>query len=301
MLRRLRRKITTSQEFDDVEFIILVNSDGDALWTFRYEKTLETKQEHEQFKEFANSFNSSDTELYTNFRENAVKLTSTANNQTKRKMTAGNFSKRAFVDHPGMTDDTDRGVVEMSFRWTAFAYGSGNTTVMGDVFKGGLYLGDNQKLVIKPADGMSFKSAQPVKGRSIGDGTLAESDSVSWSGEREFNDQRPMVTFSSPPQSSSTTDAPSSTTDNASAPPGNGGEKSGSNSPTMLFVAAVVLLIGLAAVFVWRQGSLGSLSSGRSTPGGGGGGSSGSAAPDRRPVPPNRRSATRSCSPTRRG
>lgn len=272
------QKITTSQEFDDVEFIILVNSDGDALWTFRYEKTLETKQEHEQFKEFANSFNSSDTELYTNFRENAVKLTSTANNQTKRKMTASNFSKRAFVDHPGMTDDTKRGVVEMSFRWSAFAYGSGNTTVMGDVFKGGLYLGNNQKLVIKPADGMSFKSAQPVKGRSIAGSTLAESDSVSWSGEREFNDQRPMVTFSSPPQSSSTTNAPSSTTDNASAPPGNGGEKSGSNSPTMLFVAAVVLLIGLAAVFVWRQGSLGSLSSGRSTPGGGGGGSSGSAA-----------------------
>jgi uncharacterized membrane protein len=46
----------------------------------------------------------------------------------------------------------------------------------------------------------------------------------------------------------------------------------------MLFIAAIVLLIGLAAVFVWRQGSLGSLSPGQSTPGGGGGGTSGSAA-----------------------
>ncbi|GKZ13761.1 hypothetical protein [Haladaptatus sp. T7] len=273
------QKITTSQEFDDVEFHILVHSDSTAIWTFRYEKTLETQQERKQFEEFAQNFNTSDTELYKNFRENAVELTSTANNRTKRKMTAGNFSKRAFINQAGLTGDTTRGVVEMSFRWSGFAYGSGNTTVFGDVFQGGLYLGDNQKLVVYPADGMSFKSAQPAKGRSIAGDTLAESDSVSWTGPREFNDQRPMVKFSSPPQSSSSTST-TSTTGGANVPPGSGGERSGSNSPMMFFIAALVVLIGLAAVFAWRQGSLGSLSSGRSTPsgGGGGGGPGGSAA-----------------------
>ncbi|WP_458206456.1 DUF7343 domain-containing protein [Haladaptatus sp. NG-SE-30] len=265
--------ITTSQEFDDVEFHILVYGNGSARWTFRYEKTLNNESERKDFNQFSNEFNNGNTELYKDFRQNAMQLTSTANNQTKRVMTAENFTKRAYIGGGGLNQDAKRGVVEMSFRWTSFAYtdeGSDGETYLaiGDVFKGGLYLGANQRLVVEPADGMKFESAQPVKGRHMTGDSLVESDTVSWNGDREFNDQRPMVRFTQPKQNESpTTTSPPGGNDQ----PGDGEEKP-SDSPMMLFVAAVVVLIGLAAVFAWRQGGFGSLSSTPTTPSGGGGG-----------------------------
>ncbi|WP_266076259.1 helix-turn-helix transcriptional regulator [Haladaptatus caseinilyticus] len=269
--------ITTSQEFDDVEFHILVYDNASARWTFHYEKSLETKQERQQFEQFAKQFNSSDTELYRDFRNNAVELTSTANNRTKRAMGAENFSRRAYIGGGGLTDDTQRGVVEMSFRWDGFAYGKGNTLTIGDTFEGGLYLGQQQSIVIEPADGMRFKSAKPTKGRIVSGEKLATSDSVSWKGEREFSDQQPMVTFHLPANHSSPTAAP--TTGAGGNPPGDGSQQPNAESPMMLFIAAVVLLIGLAAVFAWRQGNFDSFTSGQSTPSGGGGGGSPPAEP----------------------
>ncbi|WP_458190280.1 helix-turn-helix transcriptional regulator [Haladaptatus sp. NG-WS-4] len=268
--------IATSQEFDDVEFQIVVYENYSARWTFRYEKTLNNQSEREEFNQFAKEFNNGETELYRDFRTNAGQLTSTANNQTERGMVAENFSKRAYVGGGGLNQDAKRGVVEMSFRWTSFAYSDDGHYAIGDVFKGGLFLSENQTLVIEPADGMKFKSAQPVNGRHMTGDTLAESETVSWSGPREFNDQRPMVRFTAPPNNGSpTTTAPPGGNEN---PPGDGDE-SPSDSPMMLFVAAVVVLIGLAAVFAWRQGSFGSLSSPPSTPSGGGDGGAASTEP----------------------
>ncbi|HZD42682.1 MAG TPA: hypothetical protein VE134_01355, partial [Methanomicrobiales archaeon] len=228
--------------------------------------------------------NSSDTEMYKSFRGNAINLTRTANNRTKRKMAASNFSKNAYIEKVGIDGGTTRGVVEMSFTWSSFAYGSGNVTNLGDVFKGGLYLGKDQTLIIEHAKGMKFAKVRPMKGANLSGNTLAKSSSVSWTGPREFTDKHPMVKLTSPPQSSSTITT-TSTTNNGSAPPGDGNQKSNSGSPMMWFIAGVLVLIGLVAVFMWRQGSLGSLSSGRSTPGGGGGAGAGTGATGSGPPP----------------
>ncbi|WP_049971090.1 helix-turn-helix transcriptional regulator [Haladaptatus cibarius] len=259
--------ITTSQEFDDVEFHILVYDNGSAQWTFRYERTLANEQERNQFQQFAQEFNNSQTELYTDFQKNAVELTNTGGNATGRVMKAENFSKNAYIGGGGL--NKNRGIVEMSFKWSSFAAQDSGSIVIGDVFKGGLYLGENQTLVVEPEEGMIFKSAEPTEQRNMTDETLAESDTVSWSGPYEFNDQRPKVAFNSVQE---TTTVSGTTTPGSGAPPGSGGEEPNAQSPMMLFIAAVVLLIGLAAVFAWRQGNLGSLSSTQSTPRGGGGG-----------------------------
>ncbi|SIQ94919.1 hypothetical protein SAMN05421858_0911 [Haladaptatus litoreus] len=259
--------ITTSQEFDDVEFHILVYDNGSAQWTFRYERTLANEQERTQFQQFAQEFNNSQTELYTDFQKNAVELTKTGGNATGRVMKAENFSKNAYIGGGGL--NKNRGIVEMSFKWSSFAAQDSGSIVIGDVFKGGLYLGENQTLVVEPEEGMIFESAGPAGQRNMTDETLAGSDTVSWSGPYEFNDQRPKVTFNSVQE---TTTVSGTTTPGAGAPPGSGGEEPNAQSPMMLFIAAVVLLIGLAAVFAWRQGNLGSLSSTQSTPRGGGGG-----------------------------
>ncbi|GAA0252266.1 helix-turn-helix transcriptional regulator [Haladaptatus pallidirubidus] len=256
--------ITTSQEFDDVEFHILVYDNGSAQWTFRYERTLANEQERTQFQEFAREFNNSQTDLYTDFQKNAVELTDTGGNATGRVMKAENFSKNAYIG--GL--NKNRGVVEMSFKWSSFAAQDSGAIVIGDVFKGGLYLGENQSLVVESEEGMAFESAKPVESRDMTHETLAESDTVSWNGPYEFNDQRPMVSFNSVQE---TTTVTGTTAPGAGGPPGSGGEEPNAQSPMMLFIAAVVLLIGLAAVFAWRQGGFGSLSSTQSTPRGGGG------------------------------
>ncbi|WP_435153028.1 helix-turn-helix transcriptional regulator [Haladaptatus sp. DFWS20] len=258
------RTITTSQEFDDVEFHIYVFDNGSAQWTFRYERTLNNQQERNQFQQFANEFNNSKTELYTDFQTNAVELTDAGGNATGRVMKAENFSKNAYIG--GL--NKNRGVVEMSFKWTAFAAKDDGSIVIGDVFKGGLYLGENQTLTVEAQEGMKFKSAKPMNRLNKTHDTLPKSDTVSWSGPREFNDQRPMVEFAE------FKDNPAETT--TTTPPGGAsqpgdGENPNAESPMMLFIAAVVLLIGLAAVFAWRQGNFGTFSSGQSTPGGGGG------------------------------
>ncbi len=257
--------ITTSQEFDDVEFHILVYDNGSARWTFRYERTLNNEQERQQFQQFAKEFRTSKTELYTDFQRNAMELTSTGGNATGRVMKAENFSKSAKIGGGGL--NKNRGVVEMSFKWSSFAAQDSGAIVIGDVFKGGLYLGKNQTLVIEPEDGMKFNSAQPKKGMSMTDKTLADSDTISWNGAREFNDQRPMVGFTSPDG----TPTPGTETTAGGGGPGDGDERPSADSPMMLFIAAVVLLIGLAAVFAWRQGGLGSLATDQSTPTDGGG------------------------------
>jgi uncharacterized membrane protein len=260
---------TTPQEFDDVEFHITIYRDYSARWTFRYEKTLNNDSERQQFQQFKKEFNNGETELYADFKNNAGNLTETATNRTGRGMVAKNFSKRAYVGGGGLNQDAQRGVVEMSFRWTSFAYSDDGYYAIGDVFTGGLYLGEHQTLVIEPANGMKFDSAEPQGNKFHKTGqSLAESETVSWSGPREFNDQRPMVRFTPPPddEMSTTTTSPPNGGDN----PGDGDEQP-TDSPMMLFVAAVVVLIGLAAVFAWRQGGFGSLSSSPSNPGGGSG------------------------------
>ncbi|WP_440008659.1 helix-turn-helix transcriptional regulator [Halomicrococcus sp. SG-WS-1] len=264
-----KQTITTSQEFDNVEFRIVVYDNSSARWTFHYERTLENDSERQQFRQFAKQFNSSSTPLYTNFKENAVGLTSNAANQTGRVMRAENFSKNARLEGVGV--EKNLGVVEMSFKWTSFTYmGDNGHVAIGDVFQDGLYLGQNQTLVVEPGKkGMTFTSAKPAQGRNMTGDTLAESDSVSWSGEQKFNDQRPLVKFKAPNQNVSAT---TTTTSSGTTPPGQNGEEPTSDSPMMLFVAAVVVIVGLAAAFAWRQGGLGGLSTDDEGPDAGPGG-----------------------------
>ena len=255
--------IASPQEFDTVEFRILVRPDGSARWTFRYERTLENETERQQFSEFARKFENESTPLYTNFEKNAVDLTKDASEKTGRVMTVKNTSRNASLGGVGLQKNL--GVVEMSFTWTGFgSMEDGQTIVIGDVFQDGLYLGKNQTLVVESAGDMPFVAAKPSNGMSMTGDNLKESDAVSWSGERKFNDQRPLDKFDAPNQTVT------SVTETGTTPggdgPGKNGEEPASESPMMLFLAAVVVIVGLAAAFAWRQGGLGSLPTGNGGP-----------------------------------
>ena len=279
-----------AENFDSVEFHITVYENGTAGWTFTYQRTLNNESERQQFEQFADEFNNNSTTMWQEFRQQARRLASAGQNTTGRTMKAQNFKKRAYVG--GLVND-NRGIVKMSFQWTGFTYSEGETIIIGDVFEGGLYVGPNQSLVVHSGPGLQFESASPSESAQPSGDTIVSSESVTWQGERDFIDQRPRVKFDPIARTTTTTtNAPGGGGDNATSTEttqsGATGPSSGDDwSLLMMFIGAVVVLLGLAAAFAWRQGDFGSFASDSDNPGSGDDGSTGTATTGNDATTPN--------------
>jgi hypothetical protein len=240
-----------AQEFDYTEFRIEVLPNGSARWTFHFERRLTNDSEEERFRAFAENFEENDTRLFTDFRRQARALATEGENATGRSMEATAFSRRAEVDEELGTDTI--GVVEMSFIWTEFAEDDGDRIVVGDVFEAGLYIGPEQALVVQRTDDLTFESAIP--GGEPSAGSLSESDSVTWRGERRFTDNRPRVVLV-PSDAAETASEPGTTTNGSALNddgPSDGGDDTGMSSSLTLIAALAVLLVGTVAVVALRR------------------------------------------------
>lgn len=242
------QSLSTAQDFDRVQFRITAHENGSAQWTFHYERTLDSDSERQQFETFADEFNENDSEIYTDFKEQARSLVQNGQNETGREMNATNFEKKAEIQ--GL--DNNVGVVEMSFTWTNFTEPDGDRLVLGDVFAGGLYLAPNQSLVIEASDGLAFSDVEPNPDQFESE-TIAESESVTWIDEHEFTDSRPRVVF-----------VPASE-QNA----GGIGGTSGNGDPEFMMLAGLVLVLLGGTVYAWRQGGFDLPSIGNDRPGAG--------------------------------
>ena len=244
-------------EADRTSFRITVYENGSAEWLFRYEKSLNAS-EREAFGAFAREFNDNETELFVNFRKRARWLTDNGSQATGREMGATQFRREARTE--GLDPQSESlGVVEMSFRWEGFAVVTDADRVeAGDVFRGGLYIGPNQEIIYEAGPALAFVSARPDDDdRTVSGDTLADSDSVTWRGEKSFTPRRPRANFT-------TRDAGPGAT--AATP---GGPGSGSDPGLLLPVGAlvVVAVLGAVAAVAYRSGAL---------PGGDGGTAAGS-------------------------
>jgi len=244
-------------EFDRTRFRIEVFANGSARWQFRYVRVLGTNEtERQQFETFAERFNTEETSLYSDFVARAEALTASAANATERRMTATDFSRRAAVER----NVEDLGVVEMSFTWTAFAQTDGERVIVGDVFDGGLYLGPDKSLEVVTGPGLQFVSQDPAG--TLSAGTLAESSTITWQGERDFASGRPRVVLA---PEAAVTAAPSTgegttasgVTASATAGTSTGtpaaerpASTDGGMSPLLLGMGALVVLAGAGAA-VW--------------------------------------------------
>jgi uncharacterized membrane protein len=272
----------TTENFDNVEFHITVFENGTAEWTFTYQRTLNNETERQQFERFADEFNNNSTGMWRDFKQQARQLARAGQNATGRTMKAQNFRKEAQVG--GLVND-NRGIVKMSFQWTSFTYSDGETIIIGDVFEGGLYIGSNQSLVVHTGPGLQFKSVQPADPAQPSGDTLVSSESVTWQGEHDFIDQRPRVKFDPVPGTTTTTTTANESGDGSNVTAiettqrGATGPSSDDGwSPLMMFIGAVVVMLGLAAAFAWRQGDFGSFPGNGDNPGGGESGGGGAPA-----------------------
>ena len=240
---------TEAFEADRTEFRITVFANGSAKWTFQYEQRLESDESIEEFQAFAERFNEEETESYSNFRTRATSLAESGSDVTDREMTADSFDREARVAERSPAGD-EFGVVEMSFVWTAFAEPDGDHLVVGDVFVDGLYIGPDQQLRFDRGPTLQFASVAPDPD-SIAGGTLTESGSVTWIGERQFTDRQPRVVFAPRDDGAAptTTESPSGTDDMSTTP-----ADTGSFLPIVALF--VVLLFGAGSALAYRLGGL---------------------------------------------
>jgi hypothetical protein len=236
--------LALAQEFDRAEFRITVFANGSARWTFRYERTLTNDTDRRRFEAFAEDFNSNETRLFTDFRNQSRTLVRQGTEATGREMSARAFDRRAFV----ATGLNDAGVVEMAFTWTGFARTSADRVVVGDVFEGGLYLGPDQALVVEAADRLAFETVDP--GGTPSGGSLAVSDTVTWMGERTFTDNRPRVVLVPNDSDGSVSPTGTGADDGTETSPGTADGSSSGLWALLFVIAAIAVALGM---FLYRR------------------------------------------------
>ena len=236
-------------EADRTRFLITVYGNGSAEWAFRYEQRLDDPNATAEFEAYADRFNREETDSYTNFRTRAVSLTESGTNATGRDMTAERFRRNARVEERPPSGD-EFGVVEMSFVWTDFAEPDGTRLVVGDVFVGGLYVGPDQQLRFDRGPDVRFDSVDPAPD-SVAAGTLGESESVTWLGERQFTDRRPRIVYVPRDGGSGTGAGPGTAADTDSG--ASSGTSPGLLPPVSLLVAGFVILLGAGGAVAYRS------------------------------------------------
>ncbi|MDZ7730150.1 MAG: helix-turn-helix domain-containing protein [Natrialbaceae archaeon] len=181
----------TASSFDRVTFDVTVEASGDATWVFRYERRLESDEEIQQFETYAERFRTEDTPFFERRTADARSLVETGSDVTGRDMVANNFERTARVEQ--RTNVV--GVIEISFRWEAFAPLDGSNVIVNDVLAG-TYLGSDQVLVIRAGEGLNFVTVQPEAAYS--GSSIESAEAVSWSGERRFAPGQPYVELAPP-------------------------------------------------------------------------------------------------------
>ncbi len=250
---------TTPDEFDDTVFRIQVYENQSARWTIVYSRPLSNQSEIDAFETFAAEFNDNETELFTDFTARATDLVAFGENATGRPMNSTSFARQAFTRQLGGT----RGFVEMSFMWTNFARADGERVLVDDVFQGGMYVADGQRLVFQRGPTLAFRQVEPQPDSMAATDNLDGSSSVTWFGERQFADQRPSLVFG-PRESGAvgggagqtTIQPPAATGTPTGTPTPVGNGQNGSNLPMGMMLAGGILLVALGVGLGWYTGRL---------------------------------------------
>ncbi len=238
----------TPEGFTDAEFEIRVYGNGSARWTVRAGRSLDNQSEVDQFRAFAEEFETTETTAARNFEARARRLVAFGTNATGREMNATAFDRDARVVELGTT----RGVVELSFRWTNFARTDGQRVIVDDVFEGGMFIDTGQRLVIAHGDGLTFESVDPPPDSQSVEGDLGASETVTWLGERDFTDRRPRAVLVPPELAGEETTTGTDSTA-TSAP----GEDPAGGPGLLAVLVVVIILVGLGGGFALYSGAVG--------------------------------------------
>lgn len=161
-------------------------ADGSATWTVTFRTRLATDDERDEYERFRASFREDPDQYLDPYQERMVGVVDRANETHTREMRAMNFTaKTAIQEVPRRW-----GIVTFQFRWEGFAATEDDRVVVGDIFDGGFYIGENDVLEVSAPDGYAVIESDPTPDE-VSDGV------VEWHGREDFDDGRPRIVASS--------------------------------------------------------------------------------------------------------
>ena len=170
---------------EETRLEVQLQDDGDARWTIVATVPLEDREDVENFRSFAETYEEGerDFRLGVDAFERAA---AEASRTTDREMSVGRANRSAaVVNETEGGEVTNRyGELRVSFTWTSFARIDGNGTMyVGDAFNttNGTWLsgiGPNQTLVIRSPPGYTAPTTSPIG---------AENGNLRWEGPQTFS------------------------------------------------------------------------------------------------------------------
>ncbi|WP_435094510.1 DUF7345 domain-containing protein [Halorubrum sp. N11] len=157
-------------------------ADGSGTWEITLRTRLENESAVTEYERFQAQFRANTSRYLDPFADRMTGVVAAANDSADREMRAIDFEADTSIQ------EVPRrwGVVSFRFTWTGFAAVDGDAVVVGDVFDGGFFIGDDDALAISAPDGYAIADASPTPDQ-IDDGV------VEWRGREDFADGRPSV------------------------------------------------------------------------------------------------------------
>lgn len=166
-----------------VTYTINIKENGSAIWNVEYRTLLSTKEDFDSFENYSAQINS---KYLVEFRELMQRSAQEAAVATARTMVARDFNGEAIIQS---TPTGKYGVVHYTFTWTNFAKTGQNINV-GDVFVGGLYLSNDNTLIIQYPQDYTVEQVMPQPDQNR--------DGMIWYGLRSFSAGEPRIILTKP-------------------------------------------------------------------------------------------------------
>ncbi|MFA9415050.1 helix-turn-helix transcriptional regulator [Natrinema sp. HArc-T2] len=163
---------------------ITIDENGTAHWSVTIRTRLANESDVADYEAFEERFNADRNTSVEQFERRMTGVVSSAEAATGRSMSASNFRAESSIQ------EVPRrwGTVTYSFRWTNFSTRAGTALVVGDVFEGGLYLDEDDRLQIVPPTGYTAAETTPPPDETDGETPV-------WVGPKNFADRQPTVRF----------------------------------------------------------------------------------------------------------
>lgn len=188
---------------------IQVLSNGTAEWTLTIRMQLDSDDAEAEFEAFRAEFEANRSTYLDSYRDRMTGVVTNAEGVTGREMNATGF------DVEVGTEAVPRqwGYVTYRFRWDGFAAVEDRTLLVGDVFEGGLFLEENDILVVHAPEGYETGAVDPTPDER-------DSGELRWDGPASFGDGRPTAQFTPPDDGSGDDDTGGDANPDANPDPG---------------------------------------------------------------------------------
>jgi flagellar basal body-associated protein FliL len=238
------------EQANETLFRVSVFENGDARWTVKYQQRITDDAEVKAFREFAEGFETEQTETFSNFQQRADRLTEDGTEITNREMNATEFQRNARY-----SEISRDGVIEMSFRWVGFAEVENEQVIVSDVFDGGFVILEDQRLRIERGEALSFDSVSPDPDEVEVTTSSEFGDWVEWDGYREFEAGGIDVRLSPPTVTANNSETPQNagdtTTNSKDANRGDSNTQGSESSMIVPLMALVLVILGTGGMVVW--------------------------------------------------